>query len=203
MTKTIKAKYANGVITPLEPLDLPDDTVLLLRVEELESSGQPGGRAEETPQERAERIRRAVAKAYSAIIPLLTLTRCSRNRRRVQDAMIFVDSNVPMYIVGAPHPNQDRAAALIDEIIDSGEALITSVEVYQEILHRYTSIRRPQSINDAFDVIDGLVGEVLSYEMTEIRAARALLATVPGLSARDALPRGGDGHCRLQPSFQL
>lgn len=101
--------------------------------------------------------------------------------------MIFVDSNVPMYIVGTPHPNQDRAAALVDEIIDSGEALITSVEVYQEILHRYTSIRRPQSINDAFDVIDGLVGAVLSYEMTEIRAARALLATVPGLSARDAL----------------
>ena len=24
--KTIKAKYANGVITPLESLDLPDDT---------------------------------------------------------------------------------------------------------------------------------------------------------------------------------
>lgn len=101
--------------------------------------------------------------------------------------MIFVDSNVPMYIVGTPHPNQDRAAALVDEIIDSGEALITSVEVYQEILHRYTSIRRPQSINDAFNVIDGLVGAILSYEMTEIRAARALLATVPGLSARDAL----------------
>ena len=102
--------------------------------------------------------------------------------------MIFVDSNVPMYIVGTPHPNQDRAAALVDEIIDSGEALITNVEVYQEILHRYTSIRRPQSINDAFDVIDGLVGAVLSYGMTEIRAARELLAThVPGLSARDAL----------------
>ena len=61
MPKTIKAKYANGVITPLEPLNLPDDTVLLLRVEELESSGQPGGRAEETAHEKAERIRRAVA----------------------------------------------------------------------------------------------------------------------------------------------
>lgn len=101
--------------------------------------------------------------------------------------MIFVDSNVPMYIVGAPHPNQDRAAALVDEIIDSGETLITSVEVYQEILHRYTSIRRPQSIDDAFEVINGLVGRVLTYGMPEILAARELLATVPGLSARDAL----------------
>lgn len=69
MTKTIKAKYANGVITPLEPLDLADDTVLLLRVEELEPSGQPGGRAEETPQERAERMRRAVAKGLQCNHP--------------------------------------------------------------------------------------------------------------------------------------
>ena len=101
--------------------------------------------------------------------------------------VIFVDSNVPMYIVGAPHPNQDRAAALVDELIDSGETLITSVEVYQEILHRYTSLRRPESIDDAFDVIDNLVDEVLSYEITEIRAARALLGAIPGISARDAL----------------
>ena len=33
MTKTIKAKYANGVITPLEPLDLADDIVLFLKIE--------------------------------------------------------------------------------------------------------------------------------------------------------------------------
>ncbi len=101
--------------------------------------------------------------------------------------VIFVDSNVPMYIVGTPHPNQDRAAALVDELIDGGETLVTSVEVYQEILHRYTSLRRPESIDDAFDVIDNLVDEVLSYEMTEIRAARSLLVAIPGISARDAL----------------
>ncbi len=101
--------------------------------------------------------------------------------------MIFVDSNVPMYMVGTPHPNQERAVALIDELIDSGERLITSVEVYQEVLHRYTAIRRPESIDDAFDVLDRLVDTVLSYGMPQVRAARALLATIPGVSARDAL----------------
>ena len=45
--------------------------------------------------------------------------------------MIFVDSNVPMYIVGTSHPNQDRAIALTRELVQSGETLITSVEVYQ------------------------------------------------------------------------
>ena len=69
MTKTIKAKYANGVITPLEPLDLADDTVVLLKVEELESPGQSGGRAEETAQERAERMRRVLAKGLQCNHP--------------------------------------------------------------------------------------------------------------------------------------
>ena len=101
--------------------------------------------------------------------------------------MIFVDSNVPMYLVGSHHPNQERAIVLIDELVDDGERLITSVEVYQEILHRYTSIRRPQSIDEAFGVLDDLVDRALPYGMREIREARALLATVPGLSARDAL----------------
>ena len=101
--------------------------------------------------------------------------------------MIFVDSNVPMYIVGTPHPNQERVTVLIDELIDDGERLITSVEVYQEILHRYASIGRPQSIDEAFGVLDDLVDQVLSYEMPQVRTARALLATVAGISARDAL----------------
>lgn len=101
--------------------------------------------------------------------------------------MIFVDSNVPMYMVGNPHPNKERAIRLTGELLRNGEHLITSVEVYQEILHRYASIRRPQSIDDAFEALDDLVEDVLSYRMAEVRAARELLATVPGLSARDAL----------------
>ena len=35
MTKIVKAKYANGVLTPLERLDLAEDSVVLLTVEEL------------------------------------------------------------------------------------------------------------------------------------------------------------------------
>ena len=101
--------------------------------------------------------------------------------------MIFVDSNVPMYIAGAPHPNQERAISLISEIIDDGERLVTSVEVYQEILHRYASIGRQEAIDIAFNELGRLVDEVLTYGMPEIRAARGLLATVPGISARDAL----------------
>ena len=35
MTQTIKAKYANGALTPMERLDLAEDSVVLLTIEEL------------------------------------------------------------------------------------------------------------------------------------------------------------------------
>ena len=35
MNKTVKAKYANGALMPLERLDLAEDSVVLLTIEEL------------------------------------------------------------------------------------------------------------------------------------------------------------------------
>ena len=104
--------------------------------------------------------------------------------------MIFIDSNVPMYLVGATHPNRDRAVAILAQLVRDGEQLITDVEVYQEILHRYTAIRRPDAIDAAFENLDALADDVLTFGMSEIRAARALIRSVDGLSARDALLRG-------------
>ena len=65
--------------------------------------------------------------------------------------MIFIDSNVPMYLVGAPHPNKDRALAILTQSVRDGEQFVTDVEVYQEILHRYTAIQRPDAIDAAFE----------------------------------------------------
>ena len=101
--------------------------------------------------------------------------------------MIFVDSNVPMYLVGASHPNKDRAVVLLTQLVRDGEQLVTDVEVYQEILHRYTAIQRPGAIDAAFASLDAIVDDVLTFDMPEIRVARALIGSVDGLSARDAL----------------
>ncbi len=101
--------------------------------------------------------------------------------------MIFIDSNVPMYLVGTAHPNKDRAIALLTQLVRDGERFVTSVEVYQEILHRYTAIQRPDAIDDAFESLDGIAEEVLTFGMSEVRFARRLLEAVSGLSARDAL----------------
>ena len=101
--------------------------------------------------------------------------------------MIFIDSNIPMYLVGAPHPNKDRALMVLTQLVGDGEQLVTDVEVYQEILHRYTAIRRPDAIDAAFESLDALTDEVLAFGMSEIRAARAIIGAVAGISARDAL----------------
>ena len=68
--------------------------------------------------------------------------------------MIFIDSNVPMYVVSAPHANRDRAISILNTLARDEEHLITGVEVYQEILHRYAAIRR-------FDARDALHVEVM------------------------------------------
>ena len=101
--------------------------------------------------------------------------------------MIFIDSNVPMYLIGASHPNKTRAVELVNGLVRGGEKLVTDVEVYQEILHRYTAIGRIDAIDAAFGTLDTIADAVLTFGMQEIRIARTIIGTVPGISARDAL----------------
>lgn len=101
--------------------------------------------------------------------------------------MIFVDSNIPMYLVGAPHPNKDAARRVLETCITRGERLVTDAEVLQEILHRYAAIRRPDAIQPAFTALLGVVDEVLPVEHKDVERARDVLLGHPGVSARDAL----------------
>ncbi len=101
--------------------------------------------------------------------------------------MIFVDSNVPMYLVGNPHPNRDRIEQTLARLVGEQEILVTGVEVYQEILHRYTAIGRPEQIDRAFRRLDDIVEDVLTFGRQEIREAREILQSISGISARDAL----------------
>lgn len=101
--------------------------------------------------------------------------------------MIFVDSNIPMYLVGAPHPNKEAARVAIERCIQRGERLVTSAEVMQEILHRYVAIRRTDAIPAALQALAGVVDEVFPVEAVDVMQARDVLLTRPQMSARDAL----------------
>jgi uncharacterized protein len=100
--------------------------------------------------------------------------------------VIFVDSNIPMYLVGAPHPNKDATRRLLESCIERAERLVTSAEVYQEILHRYRAIRRPDAIGPAFAALNGVIDEVFPVELPDVERARDLLLGHPELSSRAA-----------------
>jgi uncharacterized protein len=101
--------------------------------------------------------------------------------------VIFVDSNIPMYLVGAAHPHKLDAQALMESAISAGERLVTDVEVLQEICHRYAAIDRREAIQPAFDAILGLADEVLPVDRAIAESAKDVLLRYPSLSARDAL----------------
>lgn len=101
--------------------------------------------------------------------------------------MIFVDSNVPMYLVGAPHPNKADAQRLLERCVAEEERLVTDAEVLQEILHRYAAIGRRDAISPAFEALLAVVDEVYPVERLDVERARDVLLASPRLSARDAL----------------
>ncbi len=124
--------------------------------------------------------------------------------------MILVDSNIPMYLVGAPHPHKADAQRLLEDSVARGERLVTDSEVLQEILHRYVAIERRDAIQPAFDALLGVVDEVFDITQADVRQAKDFVLGGSRQSARDAVhlavmarhgvtrimsfDRGFDGH---------
>ncbi len=92
-----------------------------------------------------------------------------------------------MYLVGVDHPNKARAHELLRRLIEARERLITDVEVFQELLHRYAAIRRREAIEPAWRALEDLVDEVVPVHLHEVGRARDLVLENRELSARDAL----------------
>ena len=100
--------------------------------------------------------------------------------------MIFVDSNIPIYLVGADHPNKEIARVLLERAITDGELLVTDAEVLQEILHRYVAIERRDAIEPATATLLGVVDEVYPVERADVERVRQIVLATR-LSARDAV----------------
>ncbi len=101
--------------------------------------------------------------------------------------MILIDSNIPMYLVGAAHPHKVTARRLLESAVSRSETLVTDAEVLQEILHRYHAINRPEAIQPTFDLLLGLVADVLPIEVATVQRAKEVMTSYPRLSARDAV----------------
>ena len=101
--------------------------------------------------------------------------------------MILVDSNIPMYLVGTPHPHKTDAQRLLEKLTRDRQRLVTDTEVLQELLHRYVSINRRDAIQPAFDVLLGVVDEVLPVDYNVVEGAKQIVLQYQRLSARDAV----------------
>ncbi|HUI66509.1 MAG TPA: type II toxin-antitoxin system VapC family toxin [Bacteroidota bacterium] len=101
--------------------------------------------------------------------------------------MILVDSNIPMYLIGSPHPHKTDAQRLLEKLIADRERLVTDAEVLQEILHRYVAIDRRDAIQPAFDALLGVVDEVLIVDRRAVERAKQIVLGYRRLSARDAV----------------
>jgi predicted nucleic acid-binding protein len=101
--------------------------------------------------------------------------------------VILVDSNIPMYLVGNPHPHKSDAQRLLERAIAERQRLVTDAEVLQEILHRYVAIDRRNAIQPAFDALLGVVDEVFSVEVRDAGRAKEIILGSRDVSARDAI----------------
>jgi uncharacterized protein len=101
--------------------------------------------------------------------------------------VILVDSNIPMYLVGASHPHKSDTLRLLEKVVSERQRLVTDAEVLQEILHRYVAINRRDAIQPAFDALLGIVDQVLAIDLAIAERAKQIVLAYRQLSARDAV----------------
>ncbi len=100
---------------------------------------------------------------------------------------VFIDSNIPMYVAGAAHPNRDPARRFLERVRSGDVGGCTSTEVLQEILYRYSAIGRRDLGTEVYDLFVQLCPVVFDVTLADTDGARTLLLDYPALSARDCV----------------
>jgi uncharacterized protein len=101
--------------------------------------------------------------------------------------LIFIDSNIPMYLIGAPHPHKSESQLLLERLVAAGQRLVTDAEVLQEIIHRYTAINKRDAIGPAFRILLEIVDDVFAIEKADAIRAAEIVQNRALLSARDSV----------------
>lgn len=101
--------------------------------------------------------------------------------------MIYVDANVPMYLVGGEHPHKLDVRRVLERLATERRQLVTSSEVFQELMRRYASADRRDWIEIAFGALRAVVDQVFAVEEADVLLAKDLVLAHPKLTARDAV----------------
>lgn len=98
---------------------------------------------------------------------------------------VFVDSAVLMYAAGRQHPLRAPSLRFLDQVADGSIQAITSVEVVQEIFHRYISLRRPDLAKIVAQDAQDMFAPVVPITHALMRRVPVLADKYPRLQARD------------------
>ena len=92
-----------------------------------------------------------------------------------------------MYAVGGEHPLRAEARSFFADALEHRERLVTSSEVFQELLHVYLPVDRLDTLDAALTLAEARMAVVWPVEPEDVRLARVLVGRHPGLGARDLL----------------
>lgn len=100
---------------------------------------------------------------------------------------VFFDTAVIMYAAGRPHPLRAPCRQLIEAVVDQDLDGVTSAEIIQEILHRFSAgDQRPLGAAMAESALD-VFAPVLPITERVMREMPVLFRQHPALTARDLI----------------
>ena len=104
--------------------------------------------------------------------------------------MVFIDSNIPMYVAGREHPHRDPSRRFLARVQRGEVEGCTSTEVLQEILYRYSALQRRDLARQVYDLFVQICPTVFDVTLADTDRARDLLLELERVSARDAVHAG-------------
>jgi predicted nucleic acid-binding protein len=101
--------------------------------------------------------------------------------------VVFVDSNIPMYVAGRDHAHRAPAQRFLERARAGEVEICSNTEVLQEILYRYAALQRRDLAGTVYDLFVQLCPVILPVALADTDRARQLMVGIPELSIRDAI----------------
>jgi predicted nucleic acid-binding protein len=100
--------------------------------------------------------------------------------------IVFIDANIPMYGAGREHPHREPSLRFLEAVRQNEIEACTSTEVLQEILYRYSELRRLDVAREVYDLFVSICPIVFDVTLTDTNRAVEIMEDCD-LSARDAI----------------
>ena len=98
----------------------------------------------------------------------------------------FIDANLPMYAAGEEHPLREPSIRVMQIVTANPDRFLTDAEVFQEIIHRYISVRRWPHGREVFNgFVETMHGRIEPVYAEDVVHAAGLADHHPNVSSRD------------------